>query len=389
MGTITSSVGLISGINTGQIIDELMSIESQPVQLLQNQLDTTTAQQQAYSTISTSLGTLQTAAQVLEKATTFNAATATSSNNNVLTAVAANGAAVGSYNLQVAQLVTTQQMVSNGFTDTTNAKVGAGTITIDMGAGSLATQTPLSQLNGGAGVARGQFRVTDAAGNSEVINTSSDITVDDVLKQINTALDVSVNASVQGNQIVMTDTSGGTGTMTVTDLAGGSSAKDRGIAVPSTAGTITGTDINFISSNTVLNQLNDGRGIQLGTGGNDMTVTLADGTAVNVSLAITTNIGGVINAINTAGAGKLTASLAPGATGLTLTDSSGGGGTMTVTDDNGSKAAEGLGLTAAPTANVINGSPIIAGIDTTPTLQPKRRLGPAPRQRHLHRPRRR
>src|ERR1700685_3454247 len=115
MGTITSSVGLISGINTGQIIDELMSIESQPIELLQNQLDTTSAQQQAFSTISTSLGTLQTTTQALEKPTTFNAATATSSNQNVLTAVAANGAAVGSYNLQVAQLVTTQQMVSNGF----------------------------------------------------------------------------------------------------------------------------------------------------------------------------------------------------------------------------------------------------------------------------------
>jgi flagellar hook-associated protein 2 len=367
MGIITSNVGLISGINTGQIIDELMSIESQPVELLQNQLDTTTARQSAFSTISTQLGTLQTAGQALEKTSAFTAATATSSNNNVLTATAANGAAVGSYNLQVAQLVTTQQLISNGFTDTNNDKVGAGTITIDMGASSLDTQTPLSQLNGGAGVARGQFRITDAAGNSEVIDTSSDITVDDVLKQINTALDISVNASVQGNKIVLTDTSGGSGSLTVTDMSGGSSAADLGIAGTSTSGAITGTDINYINSSTLLDQLNDGRGVQTGTGGNDFTVTLGDGTAVNVNLATVTTIGGVISAINTAGGGKLTASLAPGATGLTLTDSSGGGGTMTVAEDNGSQAAADLGLTATPTGNVINGSPLIAGIDTTLT----------------------
>jgi flagellar hook-associated protein 2 len=367
MGTITSSVGLISGINTGQIIDELMSIESQPVELLQNQLDTTTARQEAFSTLSTSLGSLQTTAQALEKTSAFTAATATSSNNNVLTATAANGAAVGSYNLQVAQLVTTQQMISTGFTDSTNAKVGAGTITIDMGASSLATQTPLSQLNGGAGIGRGQFRITDAAGNSEVINTTSDITVDDVLKQINTALDISVAATVQGNQIVLKDTSGGTGSLTVTDTSGGTSAADLGIAGTSATGTITGTDVNYINSSTLLDQLNDGRGVQLGSGGNDFTVTLADGTAVNVNLATVTNVGGVISAINTASAGKLTASLAPGATGITLTDNSTGGGTMTVAEDNGSQAAADLGLTAAPTGNVINGSPLIAGIDTTLT----------------------
>ena len=53
MGTITSSVGLISGINTGQIVDELMQIESQPVQVLQTQLDSTNEQQQAYSDLAT------------------------------------------------------------------------------------------------------------------------------------------------------------------------------------------------------------------------------------------------------------------------------------------------------------------------------------------------
>ena len=59
MGTITSSVGLVSGINTGQIIDELMSIESQPVQLIQTRISSVNAQMQAYNDMETQLSSLQ------------------------------------------------------------------------------------------------------------------------------------------------------------------------------------------------------------------------------------------------------------------------------------------------------------------------------------------
>src|ERR1700761_5286230 len=108
MGTITSSVGLISGINTGQIVDELMQIESQPVQVLQTQLDSTNEQQQAYSDLATQLGTMQTIGQTLEQSDTFNQSPPTSSDTGFLPAPAPNGAATGTYTLQVAQTVSTQ-----------------------------------------------------------------------------------------------------------------------------------------------------------------------------------------------------------------------------------------------------------------------------------------
>src|ERR1700733_9054435 len=247
MGTITSSVGLISGINTGQIIDELMSIESQPVTLLQNQISQDNVQKQAYSALVTSLSSLQTTGQTLEKPATFQAATATSSDQSVLTATAANGAAVGSYSLQVGQLVTTQQAISNGFSDYSSAKVGAGTITIDMGGGEIDSTTTLAQLNGGNGIGGGKFRITDAAGHTDVVDTSSDVTVDDVIKQINNSLDISVHASLKGDQIVLTDLSGGTGAqLNVQDLGDGTAAKDLGISGTATAGVLTGSDINYI-----------------------------------------------------------------------------------------------------------------------------------------------
>ena len=50
-----------------------------------------------------------------------------------------------------------------------------------------------------------------------MIDTSSCVTVDDVLSKINTSLDISVNASVQGDKLVLTDDSGGVGTLKVKD----------------------------------------------------------------------------------------------------------------------------------------------------------------------------
>src|ERR1700678_38353 len=129
MAQITSNVGLISGINTGAIIDGLISIDAAPVTLLQTQINSAQQQEAAYNSIETQLTAMQQIGQNLSLPQTFQNAVTTSSDPNVLTATAAPGAAVGNYQLQVAQLVTTQQSISNGFANTTTAPVGAGTIT--------------------------------------------------------------------------------------------------------------------------------------------------------------------------------------------------------------------------------------------------------------------
>src|SRR6185312_9218314 len=362
MGTITSSIGLISGINTGQIIDELMSIESQPNQLIQTKIDSTAAQKKAYTDLETQLQGIQTVGMALQRPTTFLQSTTTSSDPTVLTATAGPGAPQGSYQFQVAQLVTAQQTISNGYASA-SAPLQAGTLTFELGGGSLNPQTNLSSLNGGAGVGRGQFRITDAAGHSDVIDTSSAVTLDDVVNKINTSLDISVHASIQNDHLVLTDSSGGSGTMAVQDMGGGTSAKDLGIAGNATAGTLTGSSINYISTGTALSALNDNRGVRTGSNG-DLAITLSNGSVVNVNLASAQTVGDVINAINTSGAGKVKASLTPGAKGLTLTDTTGGAGSFSVADVSGSHAAEDLGLTGAGSGGVINGGQLIAGLDS-------------------------
>jgi len=365
MGAITSSVGLISGINTGAIISQLIAIDQQPVTQLQAQIATNTAQQSAYSGFATQLSQLQTVGQALELPTTFAASTATSSNTNALTATTTAGATNGSFQFQVAQLVTAQQSLSGGYASGSSL-VGAGNITLTLGGGSLASQTTLAQLNGGTGVPQGQFRVTDRSGNSAVIDASSAITLDDVVQQINSSQNINVHASIQDNHLVLTDETGDTtGNLTVQDIGNSTTAAALGIAGSVAAPTLVGTDINDIGAGTALSALNNGLGVSTASSGAaDFQVTTSDGTTTDVALGGAETVGDVITALNKAGGSKFSAAIDAATNSITLTDTSGGGGTLTVAALNGSQAAHDLGLDAPASGNVINGSPLIPSLDS-------------------------
>src|ERR1700689_1303500 len=131
MGTITSSVGLISGINTGAIIDALLSLDSAPNQLLQTQITSAQAQEKAYQSLETQLTGMQQIGQSLALPQTFQTATTNSRNPNAPSAPAGVGPAVGSYQFQLAKLVTPQQSITTGFSASTSAPVGAGTLTLE------------------------------------------------------------------------------------------------------------------------------------------------------------------------------------------------------------------------------------------------------------------
>jgi flagellar capping protein FliD len=49
MGRISTGIGLVSGINSKDIIDQLMSLESRPKDLLQTRVDSTNQQRLAYT----------------------------------------------------------------------------------------------------------------------------------------------------------------------------------------------------------------------------------------------------------------------------------------------------------------------------------------------------
>src|SRR5947207_3357972 len=106
MGTITSGIGLVSGINTKSIIDQLIALDSRPKTLLQRRIDSTNAQKLAFADISARLTALRLSALTLKKPSVFQQSTAKSSNENVITATTSANAANGTFQFQVARLVT-------------------------------------------------------------------------------------------------------------------------------------------------------------------------------------------------------------------------------------------------------------------------------------------
>jgi flagellar hook-associated protein 2 len=366
MGRITSGIGLVSGINSKDIIDQLMALESRPKSQLQARIDGVNQKKLAYTDLSTRLASLKLSGQSLKKISFFQGATTSSTNEDVLTATATSGAAIGAFSFQVARLVTTQQSVSRGYADFDSDKVGAGTLTIEMGGGELTQSNLLSELNGGAGVRRGQFKITDRGGATAVIDTTAAISLDDVVKKINTSLDIAVRASISGDKLVLSDLTGKTvNDLKVEDIGDGHAAADLGIAGNS-AGTVTltGIDINFLGRLTSLSQLNDGRGVRTAATGNDFNIALSDGSNVVISLASAKTIGDAMDAINAAAPTKVKAELVAGGNEIKLSDTSGGGGSFAVTALNSSNAAQDLGILATGSGGVINGKPLLAALDT-------------------------
>jgi flagellar hook-associated protein 2 len=373
MGTITSSIGLISGINTGSIIDQLIAIEQQPVTQLQAQIANNTAQQSAFTAFQSQLSTIQSVGKALERPLTWASATATSSNPSALTATASPGASTGSFQFNVAQLVTAQQSITNGY-GSDSSVVGAGNITVTLGGGNLNSPTTLAQLNGGTGVPQGEFRITDKSGKSDVINASSAITLDDVVQEINNAPDINVHASIQNNHLVLADKTGlTTGSLSVQDVGSSTTADALGIAGTATANpttgatdsTIIGTNINTIGAGTSLAALNNGLGVDTADGQPDFKVTTSDGTATDVTLDGAATLGDVVDALNKAGGSKFSAAINAVTNSITLTDTSGGGGTLSVTAENGSQAAQDLGLDVAASGSTISGKALIPSLDST------------------------
>ena len=206
--------------------------------------------------------------------------------------------------------------------------------------------TPLSSLKGGAGIDLHGLKITNGL-TSANISFAGLNTVGDVLNAINssaTHVQAKINSAGTGIDIV-NPTQGLQ--MTIAEN-GGTTATDLGV--------------RSFSPQTLLSDLNSGRGVGQATTGADFQITRSDGTHFNVTLAGAQTVQDVIAKINAASGGVgLTASFSATANAITLTDTAGGAGQPSVLSQNGSTAAADLGLTQNPAAGGA-----ITGADVNP-----------------------
>ena len=397
MSGITTGVGLISGIDTAGLINQLLQIEARPRALAQQRLVQLQTQQAAYLDLNTRLGSLRTASADFRLENVFSTSRATSSDEEVLSASATTSSQPGSFRFIVDRLVTTQQLLSKGFSDRDSSALGAASFTFESDRARLDTDVGLADLNGGAGVRRGAFNITSSTGATGEIDLSKAATVSEVIGAINGS-GLGVRADVVEDKLVLTDTAGGPGQITVSDGVGTFTASDLGIAGTSTGGRITGTRVYYATASTSLGLINGRNGIEttntVGTGAFDFTVRV-NGTEVQVFLGVVTEsvtdpgtgqvtttttpaaatLGDVVTRINEelqetlGGTTTLSASLKADGTGLQIVDSA-GTASIAVLDrgeESGGAAvqntARNLGLNGSGTGAVV-GSRVFGGLNS-------------------------
>jgi len=128
--------GLISGLDTVDIISKMMDLERRPIYALEARIAKNIELRGAYETLEANLEALKIDVRNLYRRDRFLSLSATSSNEDVLTATASSSAANGSYTMSVSQLAQRHQVGSLQFDDKSVTSVGAGTITVRNGTGS-------------------------------------------------------------------------------------------------------------------------------------------------------------------------------------------------------------------------------------------------------------
>ncbi len=283
MSGISSGIGLISGIDSGKLIDQLIALDTRPVDALRTRVQALDAKRTAFADLSAQILAIRNAVTNFNKTSFFRRFAAATSKEGILSVTAGETAAAGSTTLRVHSLVSNSALISRGFANRDAATIGAGTLSIELGKGRVNTGTDLGELNGGAGVRRGIVTITDRSGASADIDLRTAVTVEDVLEAINSDSRIRVRARVTGlssvssdgttktgDRIVVEDLSGGTGSLRVADKNGGATAVDLGIAGEIAAARLDGRNLLRLTLDTPLSGLNDGNGVDRLLRGNDL-----------------------------------------------------------------------------------------------------------------------
>jgi len=155
-----SFTGLASGIDTGKLIDQLVSLEQSRATKLSTRQSDLNTQKSIVNSLSSLMSTLATKARALDIASEVTPMAATTSDSRIGVAVSSNAAAV-THTMRTKQLATTQVTSSKTFSSPAVGVAGTGSVQITVGTTTKTVSwTPADSLadiadrmsNAGAGV---------------------------------------------------------------------------------------------------------------------------------------------------------------------------------------------------------------------------------------------
>lgn len=171
---VTTSTGLFSGVNTDQLIQQILSIESQPIAGLKQKSSGYQAQISSYGSIKSALTKLQDSLANLKSSAIYTIG-ATSSDTSSLTASATSSASEGTYNIKINNLATAQSIYSTTFAseDAAVADLSSNAtqkLQIQVGNGDPATIT-VDSTNNTLGGIRDAINSADIGVTASVVNS--------------------------------------------------------------------------------------------------------------------------------------------------------------------------------------------------------------------------
>ena len=177
-----SSSGLISGINSDQLISQLMELERAPIKTIQKKQQDYQFKIASFSDISTKISSFKAALDALNSSSKFNvknaSVTKTSDGDDLLSVSASSSAMAGSYSMQVKQLASAATKASQGWVDqnttaiassggTFEFKVGSGGATTTIGVSSTMTLQGLRDaINSASGTGATASIINDGSGSN-------------------------------------------------------------------------------------------------------------------------------------------------------------------------------------------------------------------------------
>lgn len=292
MGTISSGIGMISGINFEEIVGQLMELEKKPLNQVKGQLENSVAEQEALMKIQALVLSLQVSVSSFDEENIFNQKSVTSSNEDVIRASVTRFAEPGTHAFTVRQRAANHTFITRQSYKDLNSNVGTGTLSFEMGQGQLNRATHVNFINGQQGFQRGKISIMDRSGATSEIDLTEAITMQDIIDEINKNSDINVKAGVSGDSLTLDDLSGGAGKLQVFEVGDGTAARDLGltesVALSAEEGKITGADLMYIAENTLLSDLNDGNGLRgIDTSLDDIRITPTFGPAFEIDLKST------------------------------------------------------------------------------------------------------
>ncbi len=373
MAGMTTSIGLLSGIDYGSIIEQLMAIEAQSRDLVQTRTDALEEEQVAVTELSAYLLSVKLISDNLGKEEVYDKRIATSSNPDVLAATVTGDPPKGTYQFTALQTVQSHQMLSTGVKSETDS-LGGGVVTLRHGK-NVSDSMSLEHFGGGEGVARGTILITDRSGARAEIDLSTVQTVDDVLDAINSEQNINVTAEVYGDSIRLVDNTGQTSSnLVVQEVGSGTTAASLGLAgINEAASVVDGQDMIYLYDDLDLEVLNDGSGVNISEVLADIQFTLRDGTTGKIDFSpldsgssdvdYDRTLGDVLEAINEAAPGKLKAEISDDGERIVITDLTEGTEELSLTPAFGdsTRALSALGLDGESVDGVITGDRILGG----------------------------